>query len=145
MSKDLRKGRREQLETTERPTAVSNNTRWASQARFIQTGSRIFDEVFRMGMGFPAGVALGYMLSEMSALAERKDGLAAFSALVVVFSIGFCVSVVFCIGWGFWRKMQFQEHLRRKEPLPDPLRFLGLGSMSLGLIAWFAWWATQAG
>lgn len=141
----MRKERRKQLEKTERPTAVSNHTHWASQPRFIRSGSRIFDEVFRMGMGFPTGVACGYMLSEMQALAERKDGFAAFSALIVIFSIGFCISVVFCIAWGFWRSMQFQALRRRRENLPSPLRFLGTGSLLLGGLAWFGWWATQTG
>jgi uncharacterized membrane protein YphA (DoxX/SURF4 family) len=133
--------RRESEATPDRPTAVSNNTHWASSPRFIKSGSHIFDEVFRVGMGFPAGMALAFAVFDFRRLAaEQLDAagtsLVAVGGIARVFAFGAFLVAPVCIAWGFWRQAQLKAIRKKREPLPEPIRWLGLPAMLIGVVGY---------
>ena len=140
----VRKNRRAQLERHERPTALPSRTHWASRPQFIKSGSRVFDEVFRIGLAFPFGVATGYLVFDMRDVGKQEDGLVAFELLVIIFGIGLIASVAFSICWAYLRNEAYAQARREKRDPPDPMRFLGRISLTLGFLAYCAWRSLQA-
>jgi len=126
---------------SERPTAVSDNTHWASSPRFIKSGSMIFDEVFRIGMGFPGGMALAYAVLDMRRLAaeqldEGGTSLAAIGGMVGTFGFGAFLAMPVCIIWGFSRQAQLKAARKKRERLPEPIRWLGLPALLVGIVCY---------
>lgn len=135
----IRKTRKAQLERNERPTALPSRTHWASQPRFIQAGSRIFDEVFRIGLAFPFGATSAYLLFDMREVGRQNEGFAAFKVLMIVFGIALIGSVLFCVGWAYLRQQAYHQARRLKQKPPDPKSYLGRSSLALGFLAYVSW------
>ena len=128
-------------EVSSPPNLIPSRNRWASSPNFIRSGSMIFDEVFRIGMGFSAGMALGYSLLDLRRLAaeqatEGGTSIAAVGGTVGVFAFGAFLVVPVCIIWGFWRQMQLKAARKKREQLPEPIRWLGLPAILIGLVCY---------
>lgn len=117
--------------------AVPSRAHWASSPRFIKSGSLIFDEVFRIGMGFPAGMSLGFAVLDLRRLASEQlqvegTSLAAIGGLAGFFALGAFFIAPVVIIWGLVRQAQLKAIRKRKEPAPDPIHWLGLPALAVG-------------
>lgn len=123
------------------PKLIPSRSRWASSPNFIRSGSMIFDEVFRLGMGVPAGVACGYGLLDLRRIAEAQTeagatGLAAIGGFAGFFAISFFLCMPICIVWGFWRQAQCKAARKKRISPPEPLRWLGTSSLLVGFVVY---------
>ena len=123
------------------PKAIPSRSGWASSPKFIRRGSAIFDEVFRIGMGFPTGLALSFAVLDFREFTEERTqagsaALAALEGIVGVFGFGLFLAVPVCIVWGFFRQAQAKAARKKRVPLPEPIRWLGLPAMLIGFVCY---------
>ena len=129
--------RRDGNELPSSPKALPSRSGWASSPKFIRRGSTIFDEVFRLGMGFSAGMALAFAVLDFREQTERTldaggTGLAVVLGIGGFFSFGLFLAVPVCIVWAFSRQGQIKAARKNRQPLPKPVRWLGLPAMLFG-------------
>jgi hypothetical protein len=137
----IHEDRRSADEVSSPPHLIPSRGRWASSPRFIKSGSHVFDEVFRIGMGFPAGMGFSFSVLDMRRLAAEQleaggTSLAAVGGTVGVFAFGAFLIAPVCIVWGLWRQARLKAIRKRREQLPEPIRWLGLPAMFVGMVCY---------
>lgn len=130
----LRKRRKAQLESTGRPTGLTGNTHWATKPKFIQSGSGLFDELFRIAWGMPGGVVLAYLILDFRVQADQVGLTSALMTLASLFAVVFFFACILCIGWGIVRQRSLARSRRVAGAIPSAMPYLGRVSIGIGMV-----------